>query len=338
MSDLAQVSLLEENQEESNSSPAPTSLGAILSAARTEKNWSIEYVAEYLKLSPKQIAFIESNDYSQLPTMVIVRGFVRSYIKMLKLDADQLLSMLPGDSKHVAMNVPLRPSLSTPFVESKTNLLGRDENNSLYKIGIALISIVLIVFFAWFYQGQIKTKIHDVFPSLFVETAATTPKVDELALPEVLTQPALGNEFASSSTEVGAVISNPANSVNVSASSAAESSSSKSLENQVAIPAVVAAQVASQVADGNADASKKPASTEVLNLKMVQDSWLQVKTEKGVILFSRLAKSGTEENFPLNVPLMIKVGNAAGVQAKLRGEVLPLNPEGGTNVVNLFVK
>ncbi|MBX9870347.1 MAG: DUF4115 domain-containing protein, partial [Burkholderiaceae bacterium] len=76
----------------------------------------------------------------------------------------------------------------------------------------------------------------------------------------------------------------------------------------------------------------------VLSLKVIQDSWLQVKTEKGVILFSRLAKAGTQESFPLNVPVLVKIGNAAGVQVQVRGEALPLKPEGGTNVVNLLVK
>lgn len=339
MSDLAQVSLSEENQEVSDSAPVATSLGAILSSARIEKNWSVEYVAEYLKLSPKQIISIESNDYAQLPTMVIVRGFVRSYVKMLKLDADQLLAMLPGDGKVVSMNVPLRPSLSTPFVESKTNLLGRDENNRLYKIGIVLISLVLIVFFVWFYQAQIKTKINHIFPALFAEPAVTLTKGDELVLPEVLTKTDTQIESpASSSVTVPVVSAQLSN----SASLPAEASASKTLENQVAasIPMVapVVSQASSQAVEASVDSVKKTTSLDVLHLKMVQDSWLQVKTEKGVILFSRLAKSGTEESFPLNVPLLVKVGNAAGVQAKVRGEALPLNPEGGTNVVNLLVK
>jgi cytoskeleton protein RodZ len=337
MSDFAQVCLPEENQEVSDSVQVPASLGAILSAARIEKNWSVEYVAEYLKLSPKQIISIESNDYGQLPTMVIVRGFVRAYVKMLKLDAEQLLAMLPGDGKVVSMNVPLRPSLSTPFVESKTNLLGRDENNRLYKIGIALISLVLIVFFVWFYQAQIKTKINSIFPALFAEPVVSAVKGDDLVLPDVLEKSVTVVEAPSSTSA-----SLASDQVRNGASLPVEIVASKSSENHVAasLPVVpqVVSQVASQVIEVGVESVKKTASLDVLHLKMVQDSWLQVKTEKGVILFSRLAKSGTEESFPLNVPLHVKVGNSAGVQAKVRGEALILNPEGGTNVINLLVK
>jgi cytoskeleton protein RodZ len=379
MSDLAQVSEQETSPEiDTHPSVAP-SLGAVLSAARKEKNWTVEYVADHLKLSNKQIVSIEADNFAQLPTMVIVRGFIRSYAKMLKLDVEQLLVMLPGDGKSVAMDVPLRPKLSTPFVESRSNLLGRDEHNRLYTLGIIAIALVLLVFFAWFYQVQIKAKINEVFPALGIESAASLAKVDELALPDNLSKldtnaqqnaqqnSQLGSQLgasASSSSVVNSVASSlPAVALSSGASAPLESIASRASDKitPASTPASTAplapavAQVASNVVNNVAsNTASKSLATEaqnvgntgdainsasgVLSLKVIQDSWLQVKTEKGVILFSRLAKAGTQESFPLNVPVLVKIGNAAGVQVQVRGEVLPLKPEGGTNVVNLLVK
>ena len=372
MSDLAQVSEQETSPEIDKLPSVAPSLGAVLSAARKEKNWTVEYVADHLKLSNKQIVSIEADNFAQLPTMVIVRGFIRSYAKMLKLDVEQLLVMLPGDGKAVAMDVPLRPKLSTPFVESRSNLLGRDEHNRLYTLGIIAIAVVLLVFFAWFYQVQVKAKINEVFPALGSESAASLAKVDELALPNNLSKldtnaqqstqqnSPIGAQASSAAVAVDTV-SSSASTVSLSSGTSAplELASSKPSEKiaPTLTPAVV--QVASHAAANvtanvTANAASKTLATEpqsgvngaiatnsasgVLSLKVIQDSWLQVKTEKGVILFSRLARAGTEESFPLNVPVLVKIGNAAGVQAQVRGEALPLKPEGGTNVVNLLVK
>lgn len=376
MSDLAQVSEQETSPKIDKLPSVAPSLGAVLSAARKEKNWTVEYVADHLKLSNKQIVSIEADNFAQLPTMVIVRGFIRSYAKMLKLDVEQLLVMLPGDGKSVAMDVPLRPKLSTPFVESRSNLLGRDEHNRLYTLGIIAIALVLLVFFAWFYQVQIKAKVNEVFPALGSESAASLAKVDELALPDNLAQQnaqqnsqlvsQLGASASSSSVVNSVASSVPAVALSSGASAPLESIASRASDKvtpastppTTAPLAPAVAQVASNVVNnatnnvasstaskslaadanvGNA-ANATNSASGVLSLKVIQDSWLQVKTEKGVILFSRLAKAGTEESFPLNVPVLVKIGNAAGVQAQVRGEALPLKPEGGTNVVNLLVK
>ena len=54
------------------------SAGSLLSRARHEKDWSVQQVADQLKLSLKQIVALESDQFEALPKMVIVRGFVRT--------------------------------------------------------------------------------------------------------------------------------------------------------------------------------------------------------------------------------------------------------------------
>ncbi len=60
--------------------PAPAMLpGSILAAKREEFRWSLQEAAERLKLTPRQVTALESNDFAALPGMSSVRGFVRSY-------------------------------------------------------------------------------------------------------------------------------------------------------------------------------------------------------------------------------------------------------------------
>lgn len=76
--------------------PAPetASVGAQLRAAREAAQLSHDDVAQALKFSPRQIAALEADDYAALPGATIVRGFVRNYARLLKLDAAALLQQL----------------------------------------------------------------------------------------------------------------------------------------------------------------------------------------------------------------------------------------------------
>jgi cytoskeleton protein RodZ len=81
MSDLSQVSALVESKDASESIEVlqDMSVGQRLSISRQEKAWSVQYVADQLKLSQGQILALESNKFDALPKLVIVRGFVRAY-------------------------------------------------------------------------------------------------------------------------------------------------------------------------------------------------------------------------------------------------------------------
>jgi cytoskeleton protein RodZ len=71
--------------------------GAVLAAARVAQNLTVADVARQLKLSANQIMALEAGDFERLPGPVFVRGFVRNYARLLKVDPDRLLDML-GDA------------------------------------------------------------------------------------------------------------------------------------------------------------------------------------------------------------------------------------------------
>ena len=69
-------------------------VGARLKAAREAAKLTHDDIAQALKFSPRQIAALEADDYAALPGATIVRGFVRNYARLLKLDAAPLLQQL----------------------------------------------------------------------------------------------------------------------------------------------------------------------------------------------------------------------------------------------------
>jgi cytoskeleton protein RodZ len=81
------------------------SVGRLLADAREAAGLTVAEVAQSLKFSPRQIQMLEADDYAALPGNTIVRGFVRSYARLLKLDIDSLLQVLEASIPSAPMDV-----------------------------------------------------------------------------------------------------------------------------------------------------------------------------------------------------------------------------------------
>ncbi|KAF0205009.1 MAG: hypothetical protein FD173_1337 [Gallionellaceae bacterium] len=73
----------------------PLSVGKILREARISQGLNVADVASSIKFSPRQVEALEADDYSHLPELAFVRGFVRSYARLLHIDETPLLDFLP---------------------------------------------------------------------------------------------------------------------------------------------------------------------------------------------------------------------------------------------------
>ena len=95
------------------SAPPP---GEQLAAARESRGLSVAEIAQQLKLSPSQVEALESGDYGRLPSAVFVRGFIRNYARLVKVDAAALLAtaepaastpeQLPGAARPPSAEIP----------------------------------------------------------------------------------------------------------------------------------------------------------------------------------------------------------------------------------------
>ena len=71
--------------------PPPQGPGAVLRSAREAAGMSLQQVADTLRLSATVVRALEANSFEALPAPVYARGYVRTYAKLLALDADALL-------------------------------------------------------------------------------------------------------------------------------------------------------------------------------------------------------------------------------------------------------
>jgi cytoskeleton protein RodZ len=100
------------------------SIGQQLRAARLEAKLTITDVAQALKFSPRQIELLEQDAHAALPGMTIVRGFVRSYSRMLKLDTDALLKLLDASSPVVMADVRPPDNMGVAGTEGDRQQIG----------------------------------------------------------------------------------------------------------------------------------------------------------------------------------------------------------------------
>lgn len=333
MSDAGLKQLSDAVPDESGGKPVLSvvqTAGAQLAAARVQAGMSVEQVAEHLKLSVRQIAALENNEFERLPKLVIVRGFVRSYAKLLKLDPSSVIASLPAENNVQALDDGLRPTLATPFQESRTSFLGRSENNNRkYLIASACLALAAVLF-------------------------VVVQHIEQAGYLKYLTQASQTQTVAADSSND---VRNPGSDVMATPSSLPVVESSALPLPQVQSASLTAPQVEpvipepaaisktsteiSSGADSNTPVLQTSVSGAGNQLKLVfhQDSWVQVKKESGAVLTSHLAKAGTEEFFDLkDGPLQARLGNARGVSAWVRGNSMEIVPPKDSNVVNLSVK
>jgi len=71
--------------------------GELLQAKRLALELSLTEVAARTKVKEKYLSAIESSDFSKLPPSTVVKGFLRSYAKILHLNSETLIAMFRRD-------------------------------------------------------------------------------------------------------------------------------------------------------------------------------------------------------------------------------------------------
>ena len=95
--------------------PAGTPMDRLLARSREAQNLSVADVARQLKLSTWQIEALEAGQYQRLPGTVFVRGFIRNYARLLRLDPEALLRAAGDSLPQTASRSETPPSHDIPF-------------------------------------------------------------------------------------------------------------------------------------------------------------------------------------------------------------------------------
>lgn len=124
---------------------APAGVGEELAKARAALGLSVADIARQLKLGARQIEAMEQDRFEDLPSGTFARGMVRSYARLLKLDAEALVGRMaprvavPDNAEAVASVRRLIPITDNA---RRTNLVYAASS-------LAILGVIAVVVFQW---------------------------------------------------------------------------------------------------------------------------------------------------------------------------------------------
>ena len=102
--------------------------GEILKQLREEHKLSVKDIATRMRLDPRLIESLEANDLDRLPAAIYIRGYIRSYAKIIEADADSLVALYDNDAPEppeiiLEIKLPTQASSSDKPVKAFTYLI-----------------------------------------------------------------------------------------------------------------------------------------------------------------------------------------------------------------------
>jgi cytoskeleton protein RodZ len=319
----------------------------LLAAQREAMGWTVEQIADQLKLAVRQVKALEAGDYDALPNMAVTRGFVRAYAKVLKMDAAPLVAMIEA-AQPISPEVVVAPrkDLAQSFSESRfPSMTGRSSAPAGWLIGLAAV-VVVGAAGAYAYQSGLV-------PASLFERKEEEAKPAEAApaIETTLLKPGQENASAPLQSPNVPLISVPPQGEQAAAGAATAPAApaTAAVAPPAAVPAPTPAPVAAAPAPAPAPApvaaAPAPAPAPVaasgsghqLVLKVTEDSWVEIRRPGTTSLISRVVKAGSTETFDIKDPALLIVGKPGGVEASLGGAplALPLIPGGTISRVNI---
>jgi len=276
---------------------AISGVGAELARVREERGLALTDVAQQLKFGARQLEALEQERFDQLPGGTFVRGMVRAYARLLKVDAEPLLGRISDrfdapDSNRLAA----RYKQPVPFSD------GTRKSTFIY-LGASLGVLLAAGAIAWQWYRE-----HNAPRQA---PLASAPKV---AVPEV--------------RPVAAVPAQP-----VAESKTSEKVAVPAKER--AVPAAEKVEKAVEKSVDKGDRALKeaaliqkpiPAGVHRIVLQCEEEAWLEVRDVNGRQLLSSLNPAGSERVVQGRGPFELVIGNASHVRVVHNDRLLDLQP------------
>jgi cytoskeletal protein RodZ len=154
-----------------------------LRAAREAQKLTIHDVAEKTKIRTDHVRAIEEGNYNVFSAPIYIRGTVKNYAALLRLDTAQILSELDGElnrTAHFTEPALLGASGHKTLVDHLTLLLAKLN----WKLGLAVLALLLLVTVVipafWLWRTH---KTHDPLATLPPAVYQASNSGDMLPLP-----------------------------------------------------------------------------------------------------------------------------------------------------------
>lgn len=292
--------------------------GGWLRQAREQAGLSIDAVAQQLKLAPRQVKALEDGDFAELPGRTFVRGFMRNYARLLKLDPEAVVAALPSADAAPALEGPSIGSASRPMGELPATHASRSSTWSRWLIPIALLALVALgATYELTRQKRAPTADAPAIKTLPAEPvapASTGAGIVGTPLPNPVTGTLGAAEPPRQDTAPAAPVPVP---------------------TPPSAPASIATPTTLTAAEAPAASPPAAANEGVLVIQYRSPAWTRVRDASGEVLLITTGQPGTEQVVRGRPPLELVLGNANDASVAWRGQPFDLAPHVRGNVARV---
>jgi cytoskeleton protein RodZ len=263
------------------------SAGKVLAEARKSQSKTIEDVSASLNLSAGQVRAIELDQSEGLPEETYIRGYIRSYAKLLGINPDDVLQVYAqnnGEGYPVSLGT-MPTEMSRKEAGDRSSLL------SFYNIGIALVVAICIGFLMY----------SEMIPNPFAASSTQSEQPSEL-IQDNSVEEGQALDFQGLDSEANEVGSQ----TDPDADTEEQEQGSNELSNDTA-------------GEATATAATNP-DENTIRLTFTQSSWLDVRDESNEKLAYQSYDRGDILELKSVGKMHVFIGNADGVEVQVNGE------------------
>ena len=290
--------------------------GEVLAKARYSQGLSVIDVAEHLKITETYVRAIEESMYDALPQATFVRGYIRNYAKLVKLDGEKLVNNFDQ------MNC--NGKRETPRLHGYRNLRTfRSPTLPSLAHGLAFVMVLSLVGLSYYFLNQWPDDelMTEVEPAVFEEdTEASQDLLNDMDLE--------AQEQTGDTRPVELAIEDGSN--------VSPATKPVKATRNLKHSSISEGGIASSEKQGIKKRNAK--RTLPLSVSFTQDCWVEIKNIKGEVISSSLQKAGSSMNVDVLPPVTVMFGNKLGVNTMTYNGKSVILPETRNRVASILLK
>ncbi len=278
---------------------AIASVGAVLRRARNTKGLSREEVAQHLNIQLCQITALEEDRPDSLPPLAFAAGFVRSYARLVNLDAEQTVSTYKAQMGGILKGA----ATGQDFLTSRDLTMDNDSSARMIMMSVIFIALALLIAGAvgagWTILGSNDD--HRTLTPLAYDAAD-----DKGVLPVAQTATRARSAAADA-------ILPPSVTIDAQPQQKADAIGSTAPTTTTTTAAATTAPAASQIIDDDFG----------FTITALDVSWVRIKDADGIEIANQILRTGQQIHIEQRDRVTLTTGNFEGLSITMNGAPLP---------------
>lgn len=306
------------NTEASEDKTVSMTTGERLRQAREQLGLSQQAVAERLCLKMSTVRDIEEDNLSADLASTFVRGYIRSYAKLVRVPEEELLPML-------AKQAPLKVAKVAPMQSFSLGKRRKKRDGWLMSFTWLIVFVVVGLTGAWWWQNH-KAQQEEIVTMADQSSAQLSQNNEGQSVP--LTDSNADNsapQADNGSTPVDTGVVPPQSQTPAVTGSATAQQPAVVSPSQTTLPETTPVAPTAPLPTADAGVAAPAADPNALVMEFSADCWLQVSDANGKTLYSGSQKSGGKLNLAGTAPYKLTIGAPAAVQIQYQGKPVDLS-------------